>query len=73
MCLLIAGVLFFAAYNFFEQGYSLQAYVSILFGVTILIYFIYRVSKNAKCFFNINSKQECEKERKASKVAKKEK
>ena len=73
MCLLISGILFFAAYNFFEQGYTSQAYVSILFGIIILTYFIYRVSKNAKCFFNISSQEECKKERNSSKVAKREK
>jgi|GEM_PF-834634 len=73
MCLLISGILFFAAYNFFEQGYTSQAYVSILFGLIILTYFIYRVSKNAKCFFNISSQEECKKQKKPSEVAKKKK
>ncbi|MBN2816258.1 MAG: hypothetical protein JXQ67_06205 [Campylobacterales bacterium] len=73
MCLIIAGILFFAGYSFLEQGYNIQGYGSFIFGAVILGYFIYRVSKNAKCFFSMADSSECRKNKEDTSIAKKNK
>jgi len=59
MCFVIAVVFFVASYNFYEKELQIQALMSALFGLVILIFFIYRVVKNRRCFFG--SDKDCNK------------
>jgi len=60
MCLIIAMVLFFASYNFYEKGYEIQALMSLALGLVILVFFTYRIIKNRRCFFG--DAKDCNKE-----------
>lgn len=51
MCLLIAVVIFIASYNFYEQGYLIQAVMSAFLALIIFVFFTYRIVKNRRCFF----------------------
>ncbi len=45
MCLLIAIVVLAASYNFYEQGFVLQAVMSATFALFMFGFFIYRIIK----------------------------
>jgi len=51
MCLLIAMAFFAASYNFYDQGFETQAFMSAAIALIVLVFFTYRVIKNRRCFF----------------------
>ena len=62
MCLIIAMALFFAAYNFYEKGFTTQALMSASVGLVIFVFFVYRIVKNRRCFFGNDT--DCNKSKK---------
>ena len=57
MCLLIASAIYFAAYNFFMNGFMVQAIMSAVFATLLLSFFTYRMIKNRRCIFG--DKDDC--------------
>ncbi len=51
MCLLIASAIYFAAYNFYLNGFVIQALMSALVATLVFSFFTYRMIKNRKCIF----------------------
>ena len=51
MCLLISMALFAAGYNFYENSFATQAYMSWGLASLILSFFTYRMIKNRRCIF----------------------
>ena len=51
MCLLISMALFVAGYNFYDNGFIIQAYMSAAVASLILGFFTYRMIKNRRCIF----------------------
>lgn len=51
MCLLIASAILFAGYNFYQDGYTLQAIMSLIVALLVYAFFTYRMIKNRRCIF----------------------
>ena len=62
MCLLISMALFVAGYNFYDNGFITQAYMSGAMASLILGFFTYRMITNRRCIFG--DKTDCNKAKK---------
>jgi len=60
MCLLIASAILFASYNFYINGFMIQAVMSLVMAVLIFSFFTYRMIKNRRCIFG--DKKDCNRE-----------
>jgi hypothetical protein len=61
MCFIIAMIFFVASYSFYEKDLQIQAIFSAVLGLAILIFFVYKIIKNRKCFFG--NDKDCNKQK----------
>ena len=51
MCLIVGLAVIVAGWNFYDNGYMIQASMSFVAGSAIVGFFIYRMIKNRECIF----------------------
>ena len=57
MCLIVGLAIMIAGWNFYANGYTLQAIMSFIIGGVIVGFFVYRMIKNRECIFG--GKKKC--------------
>ncbi len=57
MCLIVGLAIIIAGWNFYINGYAVQAVMSFIGGGVIVGFFIYRMVKNRECIFG--GKKKC--------------
>ena len=67
MCLIVAIAILIGSYNFYEQGYNIQAMMSASLGLLLLGFFTYRIIKNGRCVFG--NDKDCNKSTKKTKYS----